>query len=131
MNKYIENQNDLLYYTDLELCLSLVKGWLKDRPNNKELQELSKALVSISFYVNKLTLDRYSYNRIISDARQEKNQAMLKVKDLHEELVKLKKLEKAKTLAENYRWNDFLHSLLEILQSSITSDDGVGPNNGR
>tara|TARA_B100001113_G_scaffold322968_1_gene293728 strand:- start:223 stop:510 length:288 start_codon:yes stop_codon:yes gene_type:complete len=94
MNKYIENQNDLLYYTDLELCLSLVKGWLKDRPNNKELQELSKALVSISFYVNKLTLDRYSYNRIISDARQEKNQAMLKVKDLHEELVKLKKLEK-------------------------------------
>ena len=94
MNKYIENQNDLLYYTDLDLCLNLVKKWLKDRPNNKELQELSKALVSISFYVNKLTLDRYSYNRLISDARLEKNQAILKAQDLHEQIVKLKKLEK-------------------------------------
>jgi hypothetical protein len=94
MNKYIENQNDLLYYTDIELCLSLVKKWLKDRPNNKELQELSKALVSISFYVNKLTLDRYSYTRLITDARQEKNQALLKAQDLHEQIVKLKKLQK-------------------------------------
>ena len=42
-----------------------------------------------------------------------------------------KKLEKAKNLAENYEWKDFLQSLLAILQSSITSDDGVGSNNGR
>ena len=42
-----------------------------------------------------------------------------------------KKLEKAKNLAENYEWKDFLKSLLAILQSSITSDDGVGSNNGR
>ena len=42
-----------------------------------------------------------------------------------------KKLEKAKNLAENYEWKNFLKSLLAILQSSITSDDGVGPNNGR
>ena len=42
-----------------------------------------------------------------------------------------KKLEKAKNLAENYEWKDFLKSLLAILQSSITSDDGVRSNNGR
>ena len=42
-----------------------------------------------------------------------------------------KKLEKAKNLAENYEWKDFLKSLLVILQSSITSDNGVGSNNGR
>ena len=41
------------------------------------------------------------------------------------------KLEKAKNLARNYEWKDFLQSLLAILQSSITSDDSVGPNNGR
>ena len=41
------------------------------------------------------------------------------------------KLEKAKKLAENYEWKDFLKSLLAILQSSITSDDGVRSNNGR
>ena len=42
-----------------------------------------------------------------------------------------KKLEKAKNLAENHEWKDFLHSLLAILQSSIASDDGVRSNNGR
>ena len=41
------------------------------------------------------------------------------------------KLEKAKNLAGNYEWKDFLQSLLAILQSSITSDDSVGSNNGR
>ena len=42
-----------------------------------------------------------------------------------------KKLEKAKNLAENYEWKDFLKSLLAILQSSIKSNDGVRSNNGR
>ena len=42
-----------------------------------------------------------------------------------------KKLEKAKNLAQNYEWKDFLQSLLAILQSSIASDDGVRSNNGR
>ncbi len=42
-----------------------------------------------------------------------------------------KKLEKAKNLAQNREWKDFLHSLLSILQSSIASDDGVRSNNGR
>ena len=42
-----------------------------------------------------------------------------------------KKLEKAKILAENYKWKNFLKSLLVILRSSIASDDGVGSNNGR
>ena len=42
-----------------------------------------------------------------------------------------KKLAKAKKLAENYRWNDFLQSLLAILESSIASDDSVRSNNGR
>ena len=42
-----------------------------------------------------------------------------------------KKLEKAKNLAQNHEWKDFLQSLLAILQSSIASDDGVRSNNGR
>ena len=42
-----------------------------------------------------------------------------------------KKLEKAKDLAQNHEWKDFLQSLLAILQSSIASDDGVRSNNGR
>ena len=41
-----------------------------------------------------------------------------------------KKLEKAKNIAENHEWKDFLHSLFSILQASITSDDGVGSNDG-
>ena len=42
-----------------------------------------------------------------------------------------KKLEKAKNLAQNHEWKDFLQSLLAILKSSIASDDGVRSNNGR
>ena len=42
-----------------------------------------------------------------------------------------KKLEKAKNLAQNYEWKDFLQSLLAILKSSIASDDGVRSNDGR
>jgi len=38
---------------------------------------------------------------------------------------------KNKNLAINYELKDLLQSLLAILQSSITSDDGVGFNNGR
>ena len=41
-----------------------------------------------------------------------------------------KKLEKARNIAENHEWKDFLHSLFSILQASITSDDGVGSNDG-
>ncbi len=36
-----------------------------------------------------------------------------------------KKLEKAKNLAQNHEWKDFLQSLLAILKSSIASNDGV------
>jgi len=50
---------------------------------------------------------------------------------INREKIVSKKLEKAKNLAENYQWKDFLKSLLTILQSSIISDDGVGSNNGR
>jgi hypothetical protein len=93
MNKYIENQNDLLYYNDIGLAVALVKKWLDAKPDNKDLQELAKALCSISFYVNSLTLDRYSYTQLISEARNERNKAILKLREIAEENVKLKKLQ--------------------------------------
>ena len=99
MNRYIENTNDLLFYTDLHLCCELVNKWRKARPDNKELQEVAKALVGITFYTNKLQMDRYGYDKTISMYRQDKCRAVeraraaeAKVEELEEKL-KLSKYE--------------------------------------
>ena len=60
MNKYISNQNDLLYYTDMELLSGLVLKWVKSKPDNKELKAISDAIVNITVYVNSLQMDRNS-----------------------------------------------------------------------
>ena len=81
--------------------------------------------------------DRPAMNQVLRDAalfadptnQDEWISAMNMV--INREKSVFKKLEKAKNLAENYEWKDFLKSLLAILRSSITSDDGVGSNNGR
>ncbi len=100
MNRYIENQNDLLFYSDLHLCCELVNKWLKAKPDNKELNAICKSLIGITFYTNKLQMDRKSYDHVISMYRQDKCRAVeraraaeKKVEDLEEKL-KLEKYEK-------------------------------------
>ncbi len=89
MNKYIENQNDLSFYTDLNLCCELVRDWLKQKPDNKELNAMSKALIGITFYTNKLQMDRHSYNQIISMYRQDKCRAVERARSSEQKVEKL------------------------------------------
>lgn len=89
MNKFIENQNDLLYFSDIELSLRIVSSWLEARPDNLELRKLSKALVGVSFYVNKLQLERYSYEQLIGNYRQDKNRAIMRSRKAEEQIEKL------------------------------------------
>lgn len=96
MNKYITNQNDLLYFTDMNMISSIVLKWLKAKPDNKELQAISDALVSITIYVNSMHQDRYSYDRLISDWRSSRNNAILRCSEANEEIKKLQ--EQLKTI---------------------------------
>ena len=89
MNKYISNQNDLLYYTDMELLSSLVLKWVKAKPDNKELKAISDAVCSITIYVNSLQMDRNSYNQLISEWRSERNNAILKCRAAEEKIEQL------------------------------------------
>ena len=43
----IQNLHDLKYYTNMNLVTELALKWSKARPNNKEIQALSKALTDI------------------------------------------------------------------------------------
>lgn len=89
MNRYIENTNDLLFHTDLHLCCELVSKWLKSKPDNKELNALSKGLVGITFYTNKLQLDRHSFDKVISMYRQDKCRAVERARAAEEKVEEL------------------------------------------
>ncbi len=89
MNRFIENQNDLLFFTDLHLCCDLVNKWIKQKPDNKELIAMSKALVGITFYTNKLHLDRYSYDQLISMYRQDKCRAIERARSSEQKVEQL------------------------------------------
>ena len=53
----IENLHDLEYYGNIQVCLELALKWKKLKPDNKEIQELSRALIDISFYVIRIKKD--------------------------------------------------------------------------
>tara|TARA_R100001143_G_C3262562_1_gene88445 strand:- start:168 stop:422 length:255 start_codon:yes stop_codon:yes gene_type:complete len=77
----IQNLHDLEYYNNMQLCCSLAQKWVELKPNNKELQHLSKAITDIAFYVIRIQEDLQVHKSALSDYRYEKNKALLKLKD--------------------------------------------------
>jgi len=82
---------ELQYIADAESALQILKKW-QDKSDNKELRLLSESIVRIVFYANKLELESYCYNRLISEARSDKNRAIERARRVEEELETLKKL---------------------------------------
>lgn len=82
---------ELQYIADAESALQILKKW-QDKSDNKELRLLSESIVRIVFYANKLELESYCYNRLISEARADKNRAIERARRVEEELETLKKL---------------------------------------
>ena len=60
----IQNLHDLKYYTNMNLVTELALKWSKARPNNKEIQALSKSLTDIAFYVIRVQEDLAQMNAI-------------------------------------------------------------------
>tara|TARA_R100001480_G_C4611331_1_gene164829 strand:- start:203 stop:421 length:219 start_codon:yes stop_codon:yes gene_type:complete len=69
----------------MQLCTSLIQKWIKLKPDNKELQYLSKALTDTAFYVNRIQGDLQKHKEAISDYREDKNRALLELKELKQQ----------------------------------------------
>ena len=82
---------ELQYIADADSALQIVKKW-QDKSDNEELKLLSEAIVRIVFYANKLELESYCYNRLISEARADKNRAIERARRVEKELETVKKL---------------------------------------
>ena len=90
MNKYINSTLDLQNSIDTQLVLELLIKWGKAKPDNPELREVSTAFMNIIGYTNKLTMERWGYERYCSDAREERNRAILRARSAEETINKLK-----------------------------------------
>lgn len=95
MNKYINTTLDLEYSSDVLLVTGMLQKWAKAKPNNKELQEVIKAFMNTCFYTNKISMERYGYEKYCSDARDERNRAVLRARSANEEIQKLQEKLKA------------------------------------
>ena len=82
--KPIKDFQQLQYLASMDTALNIVKSWLDAKPENKELQELSKALIDISIYVSGLELERRSFDTIVTDLRLAKNRAVLRARNAEE-----------------------------------------------
>tara|TARA_R100000479_G_scaffold49096_1_gene22668 strand:+ start:774 stop:1049 length:276 start_codon:yes stop_codon:yes gene_type:complete len=84
MANKIENLEDLKYYSNMLLLTGTVKKWRDMKPNNKEIQKISKALIEVTLYVIRLQDDKLNYQTAFSDERYAKNKALLELKELTE-----------------------------------------------
>ena len=89
----IENLHDLEYLGNIQLCLELSLKWSKLRPENKEIKELSKAVMGISFYVMRTVKDLQKHKEAISGYKYDKNQALLELAELKKKYDNLKNTE--------------------------------------
>lgn len=89
MNKYINSTLDLEYSNDVLLVTSMLKKWSDAKPDNKELQEVVKAFINCVLYTNKVTMERYGYDKYCSDARDERNRAILRARSAEEKINEL------------------------------------------
>ena len=73
----IQNLHDLEYYNNMQLCCSLAQKWIELKPENKELQKLSKALTDVAFYVVRVQGDLQKHKEAISGYRYDKNKELV------------------------------------------------------
>ena len=88
----IQNLKDLEYYSNMEYTTSLVRDWVRLKPENEQLKKLSKCLLEISLYVVEIQRDNQFHREAISDYRYSKNKAWLDLEELKEKYEKLKPL---------------------------------------
>jgi len=71
--------------------------WLDAKPDNEELSRIYNSFLRTFVYINNLELRDYSFNRLVSEARESRNRAVLRARKSEEALeiaeAKVKDLE--------------------------------------
>ena len=82
---------------DTTLICDVLGKWLDAKPDNKELGAMYNAFLRVFVYTNNLELRDYGFNRLISEARNSRNNAVLRARKAEEALeaaeAKVKDLE--------------------------------------
>ena len=77
LNKTIESEKELMYFSDLTLLEGYILEAYKKDPENKKLREMSLALGGIRSFVYGLQIDLYAANKIISEYEYNRNKLIL------------------------------------------------------
>lgn len=77
--------NSLQYDADILEVMARLKQWRNDS-SNPDLLKFTDAMLRITFYVNSLQLERHSFDRIISEMRSQRNDALIRIQKLEEKL---------------------------------------------
>jgi len=77
LNKTIESEKELMYFSDLTLLEGYILEAYKKDPENKKLREMSLALGGIRSFVYGLQIDLYVANKIISEYEHNRNKLIL------------------------------------------------------
>ena len=78
----MRNYRELEYLGQFNEAASIVKTWLDAKPDNKELQILSKALVTIASYNENLEIERRGFDKAYDIQRTELNKALSRITEL-------------------------------------------------
>lgn len=100
IDKKTDNLLHIEYLAHSEILNGRILEWSKARPNNEELKQCVEAALKIAFYVNRLDMDRETYNKVISDYRlrstrsiERARRAESRIEELEKELAVYKKKE--------------------------------------
>jgi len=82
--------------SDQNVILDTLMKWA-DKSDNKELDLMQAAFMRVFVYTNNLELRDYGFNRLISEARSDRNRAVLRARNVEKALevaeAKVKDLE--------------------------------------
>jgi len=78
----MRNYKELEYLGQFNQAATIVKTWLEAKPENKELQIISDALVTIASYNAGLEIERRGFDKAYDTQRTELNKAMSRITEL-------------------------------------------------
>ncbi len=82
----MRDYKQLQYLADFNATSEIVLKWLDAKPDNKELQLISRALFNMSIYVSSLELERRGFDMTYQDTRDKLLEALKTIKELESEL---------------------------------------------
>tara|TARA_R110002020_G_scaffold108921_3_gene252282 strand:+ start:1582 stop:1863 length:282 start_codon:yes stop_codon:yes gene_type:complete len=87
----IQNTKDLAFYNNAILLTELINKRVNDNIDDKELKTMQTLLIDVFFYVNNLQTHLANSKITSSVYREERNDALLKIAELKEELEYINK----------------------------------------